>query len=133
LLGELLGVVDEELLVKLQPVAIAEQVKVVEQEAPVGQTYLDVQERAVPVLQSEGALELEPPVDEMLVEVILVEAMLVFDGMLAVDSRFVDLGSPGSRTISGVPSTPIAKGTNGGKLNFVPHPKRDLKIGPINP
>jgi hypothetical protein len=69
----------------------------------------------------------------MLIEVILVEAILVFDSMLAIDSRFIDLGSLGSQTISRVPSTPIAKGTNRGKLNFVPHLKRDLKIGLINP
>ena len=69
----------------------------------------------------------------MLIEVILIEAILVFDSMLAIDSRFVNLGSPRSRTISRVPSTPIAKGTNRGKLNFVLYPKRDLKIGLINP
>ena len=67
------------------------------------------------MLQGEDTLELEPPVDEMLVEVILIEFMLVVDGMLTVDSRFVDFGSSKSRTISGVPSTPIAKGTKGEK------------------
>ena len=69
----------------------------------------------------------------MLVEVILIEVILVVDSILAVDSRSVDFGSSVSRTISGVPSTPIAKGSNGGNLNSVPQLKRDLKIEPINP
>lgn len=87
--------------------------------------------------QFEDELEAEPTVEDMLVEVIFVEVMLaevvlIVDGILAVDSRFVDSGSRPRITL-GTPSTLIAKETKRGKLNFVLQLKRDLKIGPSNP